>query len=116
MRFAFSPRLCNVDVSMSFAPFKLAQVLLVSLLCCAGCLAADGTNNASDTNASATDMGPVAATVARMLELYHYLHPLSLSEKNPPHLESDPAESMVDRVLDNYLQVLDYNRLYFTAT
>ena len=114
MRFAFSPRLCNVDVSMSFAPFKLAQVLLVSLLCCAGCLAADGTNNASDTNASATDMGPVAATVARMLELYHYLHPLSLSEKNPPHLESDPAESMVDRVLDNYLQVLDYNRLYFT--
>lgn len=61
-----------------------------------------------------TDMGPVAATVARMLEQGHYLHPLSLSETNPPRLESEPPASMSERVLKNYYQLLDYNHLYFT--
>jgi len=69
---------------------------------------------AADTNSVITDMGPVAATVARMLERGHYLQPLSLSEKNPPHPESEPAESMPQRILKNYLQILDYNHLYFT--
>ncbi len=59
-------------------------------------------------------MGPIAATVARMLEQGHYLHPLALSEKNPPHLESEPQETMSERVLKNYLQMLDYNHLYLT--
>ncbi len=69
---------------------------------------------AADTNTAPTDMGPVAATVARMLERGHYLQPLSLSEKNPPRPESEPAESMPERILKNYLQILDYNHLYFT--
>ena len=60
-------------------------------------------------------MGPVAATVARMLEQGHYLHPLSLSETNPPRLESEPSESMSERVLKNYYRLLDYNHLYFTT-
>ena len=68
----------------------------------------------SKTNSTPTDMAPVAATVARMLEQGHYLHPLSLSEKNPPRPESDPAQTMSERVLKNYLQMLDYMHLYFT--
>lgn len=69
---------------------------------------------AADTNTVSTDMAPVAATVARMLEQGHYLHPLSLSEKNPPRLETDPPQTMSERVLKNYLQMLDYMHLYFT--
>ena len=68
----------------------------------------------SDTNKASTDMAPVAATVARMLEQGHYLHPLSLSEKNPPRLESEPPQTMSERVLMNYLRMLDYMHLYFT--
>jgi carboxyl-terminal processing protease len=68
----------------------------------------------TDTNTASTDMAPVAATVARMLEQGHYLHPLSLSEKNPPRLESEPQQTMSERVLKNYLQMLDYMHLYFT--
>jgi len=63
---------------------------------------------------TATDMSPVAATVARMLEQGHYLHPLSLSEKNPPRLDSEPPQTMSERVLKNYLNRLDYLHLYFT--
>ena len=81
-----------------------------------------GVVRADDTNSSKTtaekppaDMGPVAATVARMLEQGHYLHPLSLSETNPPRLESEPSESMSERVLKNYYRLLDYNHLYFTT-
>ena len=49
-----------------------------------------------------------------MLEQGHYLHPLSLSEKNPPRLESENPQTMSERVLKNYLQMLDYMHLYFT--
>jgi carboxyl-terminal processing protease len=63
---------------------------------------------------ASTDMRPVAATVAKMLEQGHYLHPLSLSEKNPPRLESEAPQTMSERVLKNYLQMLDYMHLYFT--
>ena len=73
-----------------------------------------GTLSAADTNTVSTDMAPVAATVARMLEQGHYLHPLSLSEKNPPRLDSEPQQTMSERVLKNYLQILDYMHLYFT--
>ena len=69
---------------------------------------------ASTNETASTDMAPVAATVARMLEQGHYLHPLSLSEKNPPRLESEPPESMSERVLKNYFNILDYTHLYFT--
>jgi carboxyl-terminal processing protease len=70
--------------------------------------------SASTNETASTDMAPVAATVARMLEQGHYLHPLSLSEKNPPRLESEPPESMSERVLKNYFNILDYTHLYFT--
>ena len=70
--------------------------------------------SASTNETASTDMAPVAATLARMLEQGHYLHPLSLSEKNPPRLESEPLESMSERVLKNYFNILDYTHLYFT--
>ena len=73
-----------------------------------------GILRAEETNKSSTDMAPVAATVARMLEQGHFLHPLSLSEKNPPHADSAPAETMSERVLKNYFQLLDYSHLYLT--
>lgn len=120
MKFAFLLPLCNLVISMIYGLPKvtkkllLSGMLLVSALYWSASLSAADTTNSTSGTAKTTDMGPVAATVARMLEQGHYLHPLSLSEKNPPHLESEPAESMSDRVLKNYLQVLDYNHLYFT--
>lgn len=69
---------------------------------------------AAGTNAVSTDMAPVAATVAKMLEQGHYLQPLPLSEKNPPRLDSEPQQTMSERVLKNYFQMLDYSHLYFT--
>ena len=123
MKFAFLPSLCNVVISMTSSLPKVTKklfcgvALLAVSLCWSGSLSAEDTNASvtpAPTNAPTTDMGPVAATVARMLEQGHYLHPLSLAEKNPPHLESEPPLSMSERVLKNYLQVLDYNHLYFT--
>ena len=95
----------------SYMTRSFLKFLVVPLICwvCVGF--ADAANS---TNAATTDMAPVAATVARMLEQGHYLHPLSLSEKNPPRLESEPAQSMSERVLKNYFQMLDYTHLYFT--
>ena len=72
------------------------------------------TNHATRPEAKGTDMAPVAATVAKMLEQGHYLHPLSLAEKNPPRLDSEPPRTMSERVIRNYLQMLDYMHLYFT--
>jgi len=85
--------------------------LLIALLLCRGltCFAVS-----SDTNATPTDMAPIAVTVAKMLEQGHYLHPLSLADKNPPRLDSEPPQPMSDRVLKNYFQMLDYSHLYFT--
>ena len=70
---------------------------------------------AEETNKTPTEMGPVAATVVRMLEQGHYLHPLSLAEKTPPHTESEPDQTMAQRVLKNYFRLLDYNHLYLTS-
>ena len=109
MKFAFPMPLCNVDISMTSSLSKLLQALPAVLFCSLPLLSA-----AESINSVPTDMGPVAATVARMLEQGHYLHPLSLSEKNPPRLQSEPAETMSDRVMKNYLNLLDYNHLYFT--
>ena len=90
---------------------SLLKILAAPLICWM-CI---GASTASDTtNSASTDMAPVAATVARMLEQGHYLHPLSLSEKNPPRLESEPSQTMSERVLKNYFQMLDYTHLYFT--
>ena len=72
------------------------------------------TCHAEASKEASTDMAPIAVTVARMLEQGHYLHPLSLSEKNPPKPDSDPQQTMSERVLRNYLQMLDYMHLYFT--
>ena len=93
--------------------------MCVTALCLLGtqCPAQGGASNSpvpADKASSSTDMRPVAATVAKMLEQGHYLHPLSLSEKNPPRLESESPQTMSERVLKNYLQMLDYMHLYFT--
>jgi carboxyl-terminal processing protease len=93
---------------MIFHTKMLSSVLLILLF-----LVSRG--DASPTNETAsTDMAPVAVTVARMLEQGHYLHPLSLAERNPPRLESEPPETMSERVLRNYFNMLDYTHLYFT--
>ncbi len=60
-----------------------------------------------------TAMGPIAATVGRILEQGHFLR-LPLNDPKPPHDADTPEESMQRRVLRNYLQLLDYNHLYFT--
>lgn len=95
-----------------FRPYSKLTGLLGALAIMLSCSC--GRLLARDTNSVPTDMAPVAATVARMLEQGHYLHPLSLSEKNPPRLESEPQQTMSERVLKNYLQMLDYMHLYFT--
>jgi carboxyl-terminal processing protease len=103
---------------MIFSTFR--KTLLVSLLLGHLSMPSRAQGEASNTIAPAektdasTDMRPVAATVAKMLEQGHYLHPLSLSEKNPPRLESENPQTMSERVLKNYLQMLDYMHLYFT--
>lgn len=86
---------------------------LLTVFCRAQGLGSNAAPPAEKTDASA-DMRPVAATVAKMLEQGHYLHPLSLSEKNPPRLESESPQTMSERVLKNYLNMLDYMHLYFT--
>ena len=89
---------------------RLLSLLIAFCLCrCISFVAAS-----PETNATPTDMAPIAVTVAKMLEQGHYLHPLSLSDKNPPRLDSEPPQSMSDRVLKNYFQMLDYSHLYFT--
>ena len=62
---------------------------------------------------SLAEMGPIAATVGRILEQGHFLR-LSLNDPNPPHDPATSALSMTQRILKNYLQFLDYNHLYFT--
>jgi hypothetical protein len=101
MKFAFSSRLCNVPFSMHLRAQSLLPALLAVFFLQGFPLGASPTNKVS------TDMGPVAATVARMLEQGHYLHPLSISEKNPPHPENESQQTMTERVLQNYLQMLD---------
>jgi len=123
MKFAFLSQLCNSDFSMKSGLHKLFRSLIcrsILVLCLFAFVPIAGadtnaiTSETQSKNTNSTDMGPVAATVARMLEAGHYLHPLSLAEKNPPRLESEPAETMSERVLKNYLNVLDYNHLYLT--
>lgn len=62
---------------------------------------------------SSTAAGPIAATVGRILEQGHFLR-LPLNDPNLPHDGNTPPEKMPRRVLKNYLQLLDYNHLYFT--
>ena len=103
---------------MIFSTFR--KILVCASVLCVLAVPFRAQGEASNTIAPAekadtsTDMRPVAATVAKMLEQGHYLHPLSLSEKNPPRLESENPQTMSERVLKNYLQMLDYMHLYFT--
>ena len=108
MKFAFPFSLCNLAFPMKFRNPCLLLVLLSWVIWMEAPLRAE------DTNKPVTDMAPVAKTVALILQQKHYLHPLSLSEQNPPRLESEPQQTMSERVLKNYFQMLDYYHLYFT--
>lgn len=103
---------------MIFSTFRKILVYVSALCLLAVTYRAHGEDSNTPTQAekadASTDMRPVAATVAKMLEQGHYLHPLCLSEKNPPRLESENPQTMSERVLKNYLQMLDYMHLYFT--
>jgi len=103
-RFSF---MTNPSFRLSKLPAKALGALLLLLI-------PPGNPLCAATNTVSTDMSPVAVTVARMLEQGHYLHPLSLSEKNPPRLDSEPQQTMSERVLKNYFRMLDYTHLYFT--
>jgi len=81
-----------------FAP---ARLLLLFTLLAAGPLAA-----APDTK-NEGKMGEIASTVARMLESAHY----SRQRLND---EVEPGVTQAQKALDRYLELLDYNRLFFT--
>jgi carboxyl-terminal processing protease len=57
-------------------------------------------------------MEPIAATVGRILEQGHFLR-LPLNDPHPPHDPATEPLGMTGRVMKNYLQLLDYNHLYF---
>ena len=71
------------------------------------------TTSLSPTPFSFSQMGAIAATVGRLLEQGHFLR-LPLNDPHPPHDPQTPDWSMPERILRNYLQLLDYNHLYFT--
>ena len=54
-----------------------------------------------------TRMGEVAQTVARMLESAHY-------NRARLNQEVEPGVTQARKALDRYLELLDYNRLFFT--
>lgn len=82
---------------------KLLRTLLVLTLLPAVCQSATTTEN------DAPKMGDVATTVARMLESAHY---------SRTRLDDDvtPGVTQARRALERYLQLLDYNHLFFTQS
>jgi carboxyl-terminal processing protease len=63
--------------------------------------------HAAPEAAKGEKMGEVASTVARMLESAHY----SRQRLND---EVEPGITQARKALDRYLELLDYNRLFFT--
>ena len=78
-----------------------ARLLLLSTLLAAGPL------SAAPDNKNEAKMGEIASTVARMLESAHY----SRQRLND---EVEPGVTQAQKALDRYLELLDYNRLFFT--
>lgn len=78
------------------------RLLLLSALLPTGSLLA-----APDTKKTEAKMGEIASTVARMLESAHY----SRQRLND---EVEPGVTQAEKALDRYLELLDYNRLFFT--
>ncbi|MBM3857975.1 MAG: hypothetical protein FJ390_08485, partial [Verrucomicrobia bacterium] len=113
---------------MSFSFFKKAFVFIVLGTCLQAAPTKEAAPPASASIATPTTnstpgptppskpapalMEPIAATVGRILEQGHFLR-LPLNDPNPPHAPETPALSMTARVMKNYLQLLDYNHLYF---
>jgi carboxyl-terminal processing protease len=62
---------------------------------------------ASTEDKSATKMGEVTSTVGRMLEQAHY-------NRQRLNEEVTPGVTQARKALDRYLELLDYNRLFFT--
>ncbi len=80
---------------------KLLRIALLAALLPAG------TTSAAPEDKSNPKMGDIATTVAKMLESAHY---------SRVRLDDDvtPGVTQARRALDRYLQLLDYNRLFFT--
>ncbi len=78
----------------------LRILLLVALLPTGAALAAPDSK-------SEAKMGEIASTVARMLESAHY----SRQRLND---EVEPGVTQAHKALDRYLELLDYNRMFFT--
>jgi carboxyl-terminal processing protease len=81
-------------------PSLCRRTVLAALLAAAPVVAAPDSG-------SGEKMGEVASTVARMLESAHY----SRQRLND---EVEPGVTQARKALDRYLELLDYNRLFFT--
>ena len=82
-------------------PFHLLALVSAAALT----FASSGT--AAPQDQSDTRLGEVAQTVARMLENAHY-------SRQRLNNEVEPGITQARKALDRYLELLDYNRLFFT--
>jgi carboxyl-terminal processing protease len=81
---------------------RLPVLLLLALLSAASPLAA-----AKEEPKDETRLGEIAQTVARMLESAHY-------NRARLNQEVEPGVTQARKALDRYIELLDYNRLFFT--
>jgi carboxyl-terminal processing protease len=71
------------------------------------CLIATNLSAAPTNDKSASKMGEVTATVGRILEQAHY-------SRQRLNEEVTPGATQARKALDRYIELLDYNRLFFT--
>lgn len=82
-------------------PFRLAPLAL------AASLAAFAPLRADQPEKDASRLGEITQTVARMLESAHF-------SRQRLNNEVEPGVTQARKALDRYLELLDYNRLFFT--
>ncbi len=83
------------------------RLLVTSILAAATLLTAVTPLPAAPDEKSEGHMGEIATTVARMLESAHY-------GRRKLNEEVEPGVTQARKALERYLELLDYNRLFFT--
>ena len=83
------------------------RLLVTSILAAATLLTAAIPLPAAPDEKSERHMGEIATTVARMLESAHY-------GRRKLNEEVEPGVTQARKALERYLELLDYNRLFFT--
>ncbi len=96
-----TPLTATSNDSVSLLTIKIPRIILLLALLPAVCTGAPAADK------DAPKMGDIATTVARMLESAHY---------SRMQLDADvtPGVTQARRALERHLQLLDYNRLFFT--